>query len=210
MVFRCKTKKEDIMAAARRRSPFVIETATTISQSETENEVSPFFVDLSSLGRNQLDHLRSVGLLPPLQLRPPPDAGGGGDADPPPDPHAVRLLRGAHASYLSSALSEKLSRGFASLDASRPWMVYWCLHSLDLLGYFDGGGGGDDDPIMEEIEEMQRGALLMRVVSTLIKCWIDVEVEFDECEFEKDPRLMGLGGRRRRPSEGGGGGGGCR
>jgi hypothetical protein len=82
-------------------------------------------------------------------------------------------------------------------------MVYWCLHSLDLLGYFDGGGGGDDDPIMVEVEEMQRGALLTRVVSTLIKCWIDVEVEFDECEFEKDPKLMGLRGRRRRPSEGG-------
>ena len=36
------------------------------------------------------------------------------------DPYAIRLVRSAHINYLSNALSEPLSRGFISLDASHP------------------------------------------------------------------------------------------
>ncbi len=45
----------------------------------------------------------------------------------------LRLLRTVHVSYLHSGLG-KLPSGFASLDASRPWIVYWLTHSLALLG----------------------------------------------------------------------------
>jgi protein farnesyltransferase subunit beta len=29
---------------------------------------------------------------------------------------------------------ESLSEGYCCLDASRPWLVYWIVHSLELLG----------------------------------------------------------------------------
>ena len=31
-------------------------------------------------------------------------------------------------------LFRELSEGYECLDASRPWLVYWILHSLELLG----------------------------------------------------------------------------
>ncbi|GFH07599.1 protein farnesyltransferase subunit beta, partial [Haematococcus lacustris] len=46
---------------------------------------------------------------------------------------ALRLLRPAHTSYLQQGLG-KLPAAFSSLDASRPWLVYWIIHSLALLG----------------------------------------------------------------------------
>ncbi|CAN0134036.1 unnamed protein product [Scytosiphon promiscuus] len=45
------------------------------------------------------------------------------------------LMRAKHKAYLMRGLCG-LGPGFISLDASRPWMVYWILHSLDLLGHF--------------------------------------------------------------------------
>ncbi|CAM9480395.1 unnamed protein product, partial [Ectocarpus sp. 8 AP-2014] len=45
------------------------------------------------------------------------------------------LMRTKHEMYLMRGLSG-LGPGFISLDASRPWMVYWILHSLDLLDHF--------------------------------------------------------------------------
>jgi len=48
------------------------------------------------------------------------------------DSFKVRLLREKHVNYLKGGL-EKLGGGYVSLDASRPWIAYWCLHSLDLL-----------------------------------------------------------------------------
>lgn len=56
---------------------------------------------------------------------------------PPAGPHdiAVRapLLRDKHAAFLLSSL-RALPESFVSLDASRPWICYWSLHALDLLG----------------------------------------------------------------------------
>lgn len=46
---------------------------------------------------------------------------------------SVLLLREAHGSYLLNGL-EKLSSAYQSLDASRPWICYWILHALSLLG----------------------------------------------------------------------------
>ena len=246
-----------------RRAPYLHETESTIAQSTTEDECSPFFVELDQLSEGQLDHLRNVGLLPPLPSGDAADddacdddvdEGGGRDGfggaveaegkaarllgvhlrgnDGPRiellgggettcdvsevdgntkggnfDPYAIRLLRDKHVSYLTNALSNPLPRGFASLDASHPWMVYWCLHSLDLLGYFDvlddvnknqgggclnGGGLGSGNDALKEVEVLQKSHLLERIVSTLQHCWTDVTVTFTAEEVAKDVRLRTL------------------
>jgi len=46
---------------------------------------------------------------------------------------ALRLMRTVHVQYLHRGLGE-LPASFACLDASRPWIVYWIVHSLSLLG----------------------------------------------------------------------------
>ena len=43
------------------------------------------------------------------------------------------LNRSAHASFLGTSLLS-LPGKYVSLDASRPWLTYWTLHSFDLLG----------------------------------------------------------------------------
>ena len=48
-------------------------------------------------------------------------------------PPGPALRRAAHAAYLERALAEGLGAGWAALDASRVWLVYWVVHSLDLL-----------------------------------------------------------------------------
>ena len=48
------------------------------------------------------------------------------------DGYDICLLREKHVKYLKTGLGQ-LSAGYVSLDASRPWIAYWCLHSLDLL-----------------------------------------------------------------------------
>ncbi|KAL3800304.1 hypothetical protein HJC23_003600 [Cyclotella cryptica] len=209
------------------RSPHIHETATTIAQASTEEECAPFFIDLNSLTERQLDHLRSVGLLPPLSVDSRNDNDGrirliddqdDGDADgedaaefpvqrtnngmmPSPssshdlDPYAIRLMRSAHINYLVNALSNPLSRGFVSLDASHPWMVYWCLHSLDLLGYFDHDASDSADNasrILHDVEVMQKGQLLKRVVSTLQACWTEAWVDLPTADVMGDVRLTQL------------------
>ncbi|KAL7535196.1 hypothetical protein ACHAXR_010135 [Thalassiosira sp. AJA248-18] len=228
------------------RSKHILETETTDAQSATEDECAPFFVDMQSLSVGQLDHLRIVGLLPPLlpQSSTAAAARGGKAArllgvqdDGPPrielldeeegvithddemcldnhnhgqkgnnngsvnspssiiDPYAIRLLRAAHTSYLTKALSNPLPRGFKSLDSSHPWMVYWCLHSLDLLGYFDYDDVDNDvgfGDALKDVEVLQKGHLLQRIVSTLDHCWTDVSLTFGADEVAKDVRLKQL------------------
>jgi protein farnesyltransferase subunit beta len=43
------------------------------------------------------------------------------------------LLRKKHIKYLSQSINNSLNKWFVSLDASRPWILYWILHSLSLL-----------------------------------------------------------------------------
>jgi protein farnesyltransferase subunit beta len=45
---------------------------------------------------------------------------------------SLRLLREEHIEYLHEGLGE-LPAGFASLDAGRPWICFWIIHSLSLL-----------------------------------------------------------------------------
>jgi len=47
-------------------------------------------------------------------------------------PDTVELKKAAHIAYLFSGLG-RLGEGFASLDASRPWLCYWIVHSLAVL-----------------------------------------------------------------------------
>lgn len=49
------------------------------------------------------------------------------DSSPP-----LRLLRQEHIEYLHEGLGE-LPAGYASLDAGRPWICFWIIHSLRLL-----------------------------------------------------------------------------
>jgi protein farnesyltransferase subunit beta len=112
------------------------------------------------------------------------------------DPYAIRLVRSAHIDYLSNALSEPLSRGFISLDASHPWMIYWCLHSLDLLRYFDPPSNTTDMSLgnggLNDLETLQKSQLLKRIVSTLKHCWTDMPLEFDGDDVKNNAKLTQL------------------
>lgn len=43
------------------------------------------------------------------------------------------LRKGDHVKYLCSTMNY-LPAPYVSLDASRPWLLFWTMHSLDLLG----------------------------------------------------------------------------
>jgi protein farnesyltransferase subunit beta len=204
------------------RTKHLIESKSTEAQRDTEYECAPFFVDLKSLSKSQLDHLRSVGLLGGLcvevddrriapqglsakaakllgvdETHDEDDSDGDIEQVVDQDPYAIRLVRSAHINYLSNALSEPLSRGFVSLDASHPWMIYWCLHSLDLLRHFDeipsntadtSLGHGD----LHDLETLQKSQLLKRIVSTLRYCWTDVPLQFDVDNMKHNTKLTEL------------------
>ena len=46
----------------------------------------------------------------------------------------IMLVKEYHVDYLMNGLLCSLPSGFVSLDASRPWMCYWIVHALQLLG----------------------------------------------------------------------------
>ncbi|GAA5946877.1 hypothetical protein JCM3775_000934 [Rhodotorula graminis] len=62
------------------------------------------------------------------------------------------IHRDSHSRYLTKLLTSPLPKHFVGLDASRPWILYWSIHSLALLD-------GELDP------DAQR-----RVVDTLNRC----------------------------------------
>ncbi|QDZ17972.1 beta subunit of protein farnesyltransferase [Chloropicon primus] len=72
----------------------------------------------------------------------------------------------AHVRFMLSGLKQ-LSPGFASLDASRPWLLYWVVHGLSLLGFeYERGDTGGEKlvpaawyPYHEEVSEQLRSAL---------------------------------------------------
>ncbi|KAJ1740565.1 CAAX farnesyltransferase (FTase) subunit beta [Coemansia sp. RSA 990] len=43
------------------------------------------------------------------------------------------LLRSTHEQFIRDSI-HGLSSGFTVLDASQPWLAFWCLNSLDILG----------------------------------------------------------------------------
>ena len=57
-----------------------------------------------------------------------------------PDPLSPLLLRGLHVAFLRQVLETTLPSGYAGLDASRTWLVYWSLAGLDLIGALDYDG----------------------------------------------------------------------
>jgi len=83
----------------------------------------------------------------------------------------IRLLRDKHREYLTRALTKPLHPNYVSLDASRPWIIYWTLHSLDLL------------------DELPEEAVLVNVVKALDDCWEEIEVELDGDEIRNDSVL---------------------
>ncbi|CAG8596051.1 16768_t:CDS:10 [Funneliformis caledonium] len=48
--------------------------------------------------------------------------------------NTIKLNRESHIEYISDGL-KGLSKYLVVLDASKPWLCYWMLHSLDLLDY---------------------------------------------------------------------------
>lgn len=47
---------------------------------------------------------------------------------------SIQLNREKHIAYLIRGL-DGLGAWASVLDASKPWLVYWIMHSLDLLEY---------------------------------------------------------------------------
>jgi len=126
------------------KSKYLKSTYTTSLQSQTEQECAPFFISIPDLPRAHLNDLIRTSLIDP-------------------ETKNVLLLRSKHKSYLQNPLRPKneykLPGSYISLDSSKPWIIYWTLHSLDLL----------DDLPSEEI--------LIGVVHTLESCWTDVVVD---------------------------------
>lgn len=84
----------------------------------------------------------------------------------------VCLLRSKHVDYLERALLVPLSSSFVCLDSSRPWMIYWCLHSLELL------------------DKLPPPKILIRIVEQIQLCWY----EYDDAKQEKKKECGGYGG----------------
>jgi protein farnesyltransferase subunit beta len=119
------------------RAKHKAETKSTVLQEVTEFECRPYFVDFASLSGSELDQLRGMGLL----QRHPVDEDAPTEADEPPEirkttfPFKIALLRTKHIDYVSQLWRRPLKASFVSLDSSQPWMVYWCLHSCDLMSH---------------------------------------------------------------------------
>merc|ERR1711871_238149 len=49
------------------------------------------------------------------------------------DDEGITVNREAHEAYLMTGI-KSLNANYSCLDASRPWLVYWIVHGLDLIG----------------------------------------------------------------------------
>ena len=106
---------------------------TLLEQEECESVCARFLIDdFATVPASQLTQMRREGLLD--------------------EENRPRLMREKHVQYLRKGLAG-LSGGFVALDASRPWLVYWIIHALDLLEALD------------EDDDMKR-----RCISTLKAC----------------------------------------
>ena len=72
---------------------------------------------------------------------------------PPPSVPTLTLRCDTHIHYLLRSF-ELLPAGYASLDSSRPWLVYWAVQSLSVMGY-----------VIPHV-------LAMRCVRFLQRCWV--------------------------------------
>lgn len=119
----------------------LVDTESTVLQKQTEKECQPYFVNLSKLPADQKGHLQRIGLLKAKDNDDGDDNNdgnndGNNDTDGNDNDngnHDVQLLRDKHMRYLEGVWKNPLKAPFVSLDSSRPWMLYWCLHGYDLL-----------------------------------------------------------------------------
>ena len=156
-----KRKIQNIMTivhskSLQKRPKSLVSSVSTEAQTETEYECRPFFVDLASMPPNQLDHLRETGLLH-----------RDGSLD-------ICLLVDKHVEYLEQTWKDPdspLRMSFVTLDASRPWMLYWTLHACDIMGH---------SPTDEACHN---------IVTTLQSCWSPTKVTFTAAQVEEDPVL---------------------
>eukprot|EP00531_Pseudo-nitzschia_arenysensis_P001390 CAMPEP_0116145628 /NCGR_PEP_ID=MMETSP0329-20121206/16705_1 /TAXON_ID=697910 /ORGANISM="Pseudo-nitzschia arenysensis, Strain B593" /LENGTH=529 /DNA_ID=CAMNT_0003641267 /DNA_START=1 /DNA_END=1590 /DNA_ORIENTATION=- len=127
----------------------LVTTETTVLQKQTERECQPYLVDLTTLPDDQKAHLARIGLFRE-------------DCDDTTENKGkdwVQLLRDKHRRYLEGVWKRPLKAPFVSLDSSRPWMLYWCLHGYDLLSL-----DGDEDSWISDSEGS-------RMIATLEDCW---------------------------------------
>jgi len=141
----------------------LVESVSTQVQKETEYECQPFFVDLTTMPPNQVDHLRETGLLHKHDTS---------SLD-------VCLLSEKHIQYLQQTwdleMVPQLRTSFVTLDASRPWMLYWTLHACDLMGH----SPPDTDTTQ------------INIVKTLETCWTQAApFPFSAYEVQQDPILQ--------------------
>ena len=114
---------------------YILLTPTVEMQVDTEDECRPFFVDLNTLPPRQLNYLRRIGLLVKESNSRVKDGSDQDDDDDIVDASMdVQLMREKHVDYLMTPFRKTLQKSYMSLDSSRPWIIYWCLHGLDLLG----------------------------------------------------------------------------
>lgn len=171
-----RTTKRQATTFGKSRS--LVQTETTECQEETELECEPFYVNLRTFTPSQLDHLRQVGLLPPLSSS---LLSSGDDIVQDDDDQAweICLLYQKHAAYLHRVFETSttpLAASFVSLDASHPWMIYWCLQGCDLLL---------DDPHLPTDSSLIPHNLL-DVVHYLEQCWKTTAVYLDPEVVEQD------------------------
>ena len=121
---------------------YLKQTPTTILQSQTEAECRPFFISIPNLPQSSKNDLIRLSLIHP-------------------ESENVLVLREKHCDFVTRPLHEKSERmlpgSYLSLDASKPWILYWTLHSLDLLDRLPS-------------EQMMKG-----IVYTLEACWSNVK-----------------------------------
>ena len=148
----------------------LVDTETTVLQKQAEKECQPYFVELSKLPADQKAHLRRIGLLQECDES---DESGKKQND------GVQLLRDKHRRYLEGVWKRPLKAPFVSLDSSRPWMLYWCLHGYDLLST---SASSDSNGSETEIEPTNwiTSSEGSSMVSTLEDCWQGYHTRFSE------------------------------
>jgi len=97
-----------------------VETQSSVLQRETEADCLEMFAD----------RLPGFDALEGCSGDTQEESSGGGMMN------DVRLLRKLTVEYLRRGLEKPLGRSYTSLDASRPWLIYWMLHALTVLDAF--------------------------------------------------------------------------
>mmetsp|Transcript_16637 Transcript_16637/g.18843 ORF Transcript_16637/g.18843 Transcript_16637/m.18843 type:complete len:473 (+) Transcript_16637:77-1495(+) len=93
-----------------------LETETSSHQKSCENDCSRFYRSYESYSEQLKDQLRTKRVVDEETLQP-------------------RLYREKTIQYLLKGIESPLSSSYSDLASSRPWILYWSLQALTLLGY---------------------------------------------------------------------------